>query len=349
MDRFIAPNGAGTKDGASRDNAAPVTGIDAQIKLAGPGGRVLLRSDMGPYKGTYVGIASGGVDGKPVTIKGCDDRVVECIGTRANPYSPTGDRGKPFFQVKESASNLNLVGMNAKNIGDGLFYFTGQHRNIRMSGLSAWNVRQLIKVKKNDAGPNATLDNFAIETIRVTGHSKAAIELWNSTNGHIIDVIADSAKQDGDPYCFGLFADGDSHDVDVSKMVVRNIQYTDLPEKYWNGDGVSLEGTTKRFTFNDCHMFGIEDGAFDLKGVEHVVRNCSADRVKRGVRVWQDVSIDGFQSTNLTKRGGIGGRATVWVAAGAKVTVKNMTDDPNFVRFDTTDGHCTVIDLDTHA
>jgi hypothetical protein len=357
--RFIAPAGLGKADGSTIDDAAPFKAIGGQVKLAGPGGRVLLRPDKGDFSGAeYIWIENGGAPGKPVTIKGVDDRVVKVTGKRSpTDFLSKVGRGKPGICLKPGADYLNFTGFDVQNIGDGFVCVLGAVKGLTVANIKATNVRQLVNVA-NDVG---ALDGFTIKNIKAWGFSKALFELWRATNGTVIDVNADSQRQDGDPFCFGLFADGDSHDVTVTRMVVRNIRNTPLIQppspdagkpdqtKYWNGDGFSLEGATSRFTFEDCHVYDVEDGGFDLKGTDQTVHNCSAEGVKRGVRVWGKTNIDGFVAARLVKRGGIGGRAGVWMHAGGSVTTKSYTHDPAFPRFDVTDGKCSVTDLDVKA
>src|SRR5262245_35616505 len=65
---YIAPKPVGKRDGSDWENAGGLPQLPAFIAKAGPGGRVFLRADEGPYQTKALTITSGGEPDAPVTV-----------------------------------------------------------------------------------------------------------------------------------------------------------------------------------------------------------------------------------------------------------------------------------------
>jgi serralysin len=352
-ERFVSPTGAGTKDGSSLGNAARIDKIDEQIAAAGPGGRVLLRTDRGAYGKQYIAIRSGGGASAPVTISGVDGQgkssVVNVIGT-----------GKPYFQLYEGADHLVFDGWDVKKVGQGWIQVNGPVTDLTVQNVHASDIRQLIDVNKN-----GSIDGFLMKNLKADSFSKAFLGLSNATNGRIESSVLDSDRHDGDPIPMGVHIEGASHDIVVSGVTVRNIFNSAKgdPTKYWNGDGFATEGGTSGIRFEDCHVDGASDAGFDLKGgtpdKPQVVVKSSVTNVKRGLRVWGVVHTDGLRigklvmpsvtnpdGTVVSQASEAGGRAAVWLHGGASLKQRGIEQDSSApVKFDQSEGTSTVEQL----
>ena len=70
---YIAPSSAGTGNGSTWSNAGSIENLSKFIAMAGPGGRVLLRADAGPFRTSRpITIRAGGTNDAFVTIAGAD-------------------------------------------------------------------------------------------------------------------------------------------------------------------------------------------------------------------------------------------------------------------------------------
>src|SRR5689334_10503188 len=70
---YVTPTGAGQRDGSNWANAGTLSAFGALLARAGPGGRVLLRADMGPYETpAAINVRGGGTPDRPITVMGVD-------------------------------------------------------------------------------------------------------------------------------------------------------------------------------------------------------------------------------------------------------------------------------------
>jgi len=70
---YITPEGAGRRDGSSWADAGTLVNLPVLVGRAGPGGRVLIRADLGAYRtANPIPLRVGGAPGHPVTIAGVD-------------------------------------------------------------------------------------------------------------------------------------------------------------------------------------------------------------------------------------------------------------------------------------
>ncbi len=346
-DVYVAPKGMGAEDGSSIHDAASFSKLNEMIERAGPGGRVLLRTDLGPYRARYFGIKTGGAPGSPVTLTG--------VGIDGEPalVEAVGRNRKRFFDLGDGADHLVFSGWRFSKVGEGAFYLFGARTGLTLERVDGTDLRNLVNMDGE-----ASLTDFTFRGLTSSKFSKGFVQLTNASDGLIEDIDIDSAFTDGDPLPFGVHMDGVSHDVTIRNMRVRNLLNSaeGNPEKYWNGDGIALENDTFGVTIENVHVDGSSDSGFDLKGGTaerpHVVTDVSANNVKRGLRVWGVTRADGVTITNLalpsavqpdgsvvTQTQSAGNTVAVWLREGAVLELGRVTIDGEPLTEDDIDIH----------
>jgi hypothetical protein len=333
-DRWIAPTAAGKKDGSSAADAAALGSIDAQVKAAGAGGRVLLIADRGPFRNVgSVNIRSGGASGRPVRIMGATASGAPALVTLES-------NGSRVFQLYDGANHLAFANIAFRNAGQGCIFIAAPMEGLEVSDVDATGVRKLL-----DMGNEARLTGFTLRNITSSKFSKSFIQLRNASNGLVTDLWLDSDWTDGDALPFGVHADGVTHDVVIRNMTVKHIIYSYEGDvnRYWNGDGIATENQTYAITIDNVSVDGVSDAGFDLKGgtaeKPHLVSNVTITNAKRGLRVWGTVVADNVRigalrfpsalvnGKTVTQSPRSGPLAAVWMKEGSTLRYRNVTRD----------------------
>lgn len=319
-DRFIAPEPRGTASGNGWGNAAALDDLSRMIGEAGPGGRVLLLADAGPYAQRSLNIYTGGTAGAPVRIMGADGagkpKTAEIVGVRDTPYDPNGEPGREGFRLMAKADHLTFSHLSFVNQGNGCIRVAADTAGLTVEDVTATNVTRLIE--NNASGqPTASLTDFAFRRIAVRGFSRGVLRLrYDSRDGVIEDVVGDSEQQDKGKFAVGIAFYNNARNITLRRCRMSNA--LDTTGKYWNGDGFSTERDNRGIRFVECGAFGNADGGFDCKG--HVeLSDCEASGNMRNYRVWHQAILVNCSSEDPVKRGGTGGAAHVWLAEGASV------------------------------
>ncbi len=117
-DQYVTPEGAGTRDGSTWQNAKPGTkdSFQAAWDALSPGDT--LRVGSGVYEGLSIKTRTGGLAGKPVRLVG-EDR-----GTGLPIFTSTFDKrkgGATFFAAAEGVSHVEISGFHLKAYRRGVF------------------------------------------------------------------------------------------------------------------------------------------------------------------------------------------------------------------------------------
>lgn len=324
-ERFIAPQPLGTGSGRGRENAAALDKLSRMIDEAGPGGRVLLRADAGPYVQQSLNIHTGGTAGAPVRIMGVDaagaPKAAEIVGTRSAPYDPDGEPGRECFRLMNGADYLTFSHLRFVNQGNGCIRVAADISGLTVEDVSAVNVTRLIE--NNASGRSrASLTRFAFRRIGVRGFSRGVLRLrYDSRDGVIEDVVGDSEQQDKGKFAVGIAFYHKARDITLRRCEMRNA--LDTTGKYWNGDGFSTERRNRGIRFASCAAFGNADGGFDCKGQVELI-GCEASGNMRNYRVWHQARLVDCTSEDPVKRGGTGGASHVWLAKGATAVLERF-------------------------
>jgi hypothetical protein len=257
---YIAPSPAGTGDGSDWRNAGPLERLSAFIAMAGPGGKVLLRADEGPYRiSREIPIRAGGNDEAPVTVTGADSTgrpaKAEIVGSRSDPWTPDGKSGSDVFRLYTGANNLRFEQVLFRNQGNGCFRIANDVRGLEIQDTDARNVQRFVENYASGSAEGASVDGLTIRRVTVRGYSKGAIRLRSSSRSILIeDVIGDSERQDGDNFAEGIALEGTVHDAVIRRVAMMNSH--DSTHEYWNGDGFVTERGVYNVLFEDTVASG---------------------------------------------------------------------------------------------
>jgi hypothetical protein len=275
------------------------------IGRAGPGGKVLIRADLGVYHiAQEIEIRTGGEPDRPITVMGVDSSgrpmKATLVGTRADPYRPDGPPGSAVFRLGRGAHHLRFEHLSFRNQGNGCFYVAGDLRDLVVQHVDATNVRRFFENYAVGTAGSATIDGLTIRNVE--------------------DVLGDSERQDHDNFAEGIALEGTVHDVLLRRVVMRNSQ--DTLHDYWNGDGFSTERNTYRIRFEDTVGSGNTDAGYDLKSNDTVLLRAVAEDNKHNFKMWgHDVTISGCFGSKPHRRGGTGVQDQVEILKGADVTI----------------------------
>lgn len=344
---YITPTGAGSRDGSSWESAGSLVNLPVLIGRAGPGGKVLIRADMGDYTITrQIDMRIGGEPDRPVIVMGVDSAGrpmnATIVGTRADPYRPDGPPGPAVFRLGRGANHLRFQHLSFRNQGNGCFYVSGDISDLAIEHVDATNVRRFFENYAARSAGSATIDGLTIRNVKVRGFSKGAIRLQYDTHNVVLeDILGDSERQDRDNFAEGIALEGTVHDVLVRRVTMRNSQ--DTLHEYWNGDGFTDEKDTYRIRFEDTVASGNTDGGYDLKSNETVLLRAVAEDNKHNFKLWgKGVTIDTCVGRGPHRRGGTGVQDQMEILKGADVTVTRC-------EFSDSDPMTTVFHVETDA
>ncbi|BAY25934.1 hypothetical protein NIES2100_57440 [Calothrix sp. NIES-2100] len=340
---YISPQGSGSRNGSSAQNAGILKDLPAFINKVGPGGEIRLLNGVYNQDKTFK-IASGGAPGKPVLIHGTDASGQETsmpviMGVRSNPYQPPpiGRTGKSLFKLLPGASYLTFRNIHCMNQGNGCFVFAGSKGDVTIEKTKATNVQRYVEHQpESTSQANAwELANVVIRNAQIQGYSKGAIRFGkpdekanNTPDAHDIlieEVFGDSQRQDGDNFCMGVHLQGDVHHVKLVKTTMNNCQQSLKPNDYWNGDGFATEENVSDIYFEDTSASGNTDAGYDLKAKNSVLVRTKAADNKRNYRFWSTANAQDCVGEEPRCRGGKSCQAQVYVTEQADATLTRCT------------------------
>lgn len=320
--RYVAPVASGTADGSSWANASDLAHLPRMVSTVGAGGQVLLRADAGAYTTDPVSIRRGGAAGAPVSIRGVSGSgaAMPAVinGSRANPYSATGNTGDEVFRVMGGANHLSFSDMTFNNVGTA-YRVAGDVSDIDVHAVTANNVRRFFEDQAGTDVPTATIDHLTMRKVNVQGFSEGVARiLYDSSDVLLEDVTGNSQQQDGDNYAMGVHLDGTAHNVTLRRVSMSNALDTLHP--YWNGDGFAAESDVHDVLFDSTTSSGNSDAGYDLKASHITLNNIASSDNKKNLRLWgSDVTLNDCRLINPKLRGGIGDQTQLWLSDDAQV------------------------------
>jgi len=84
------------------------------------------------------------------------------------------------------------------------------------------------------------------------------------------------------------------------------------PDRYWNGDGPTVEGNVSGVRFEHVISRNNTDGCFDVKPY-FTATDITAEGCKRNIRSWSGFDAEHVVSITPVKRGGSGGMQHIWI------------------------------------
>jgi hypothetical protein len=321
----ITPTGAGRRDGSDWDNAAVLLQLPVLLARAGPGARVNIRADLGPYNVTRpIPLRNGGSPEHPIVVAGIDGSgkpmQAELIGTRADPYDAKGARGSDVFRLLEGANHLRFQYLSFINQGNGCFHIAADVRDIAIENVGARNVQRFVENHVTGTSKSASIEGLKVRNLEVIGFSKGAIRLQYDTHDVLLeDILGDSQHQDGDDFAEGIALEGTVHDVVLRRVTMRNSR--DTLHEYWNGDGFATERNVYRIRFEDTLASGNTDAGYDLKSNDTVLIRTISEDNKHNFKLWgRNISVSDCIGKAPHRRGGTGVQDQLEILQGADVT-----------------------------
>lgn len=326
---YISPNGSGTKTGDSYDNSLSFSELKNAIKMAGPGGEVLLIADKGSYNfggSDTVHIYSGGTDGNPISIRGVssDGQPMDAqfYGSRNPDYEAGMWKGPELFRLYSGADNLTFSNIDVHNTGT-VFLVGGEVSNLVISDVDAQNVSRFLENYAAGSATSASVDGLTLRNIDVEGFSKGVIRLQYDSHDILIENLhADTAGVAPENFPIGIHLQGSVHDVRIVNTVIENAQYKS--GTYWNGDAFATENRTYNIVFEDTVARGSTDGGYDLKSDSTVLIGALAEDNGKNYRFWGEAEMIDSIGLNPHKWGGqTNKQEQVQTMPGAQVIIRD--------------------------
>lgn len=344
---YITPTGAGRRDGSSWNNAGALLNLPVLIGRVVPGGRILLRADMGPYRTPRsIDLRRGGTPGQPITIMGVDaagnPMKATLMGTRTEPYSPTGAPGSELFRLLRGANHLRFMHLSFRNQGNGCWRIGADIRDLTIEHVDAFNVRRFIENTSAGNEKSASVDGLVIRNVNVSGFSKGAIRLrYDTRNVLLEDVSGDSERQDGDNFSEGVALEGTVHNILLRRVTMRNSH--DTLHEYWNGDGFTTEERTYKVRFEDTVASGNTDAGYDIKSNDSVLERAFAEDNKHNFKLWgRGIVVSDCTGRAPNLRGGTGIQDQFEIVGNADVVITGC-------RLEDVDPRTTVFHVERNA
>ncbi|WP_394658099.1 hypothetical protein [uncultured Novosphingobium sp.] len=98
----------------------------------------------------------------------------------------------------------------------------------------------------------------------------------------------------------------------VQNVICEGFQMTLAPDRYWNGDGPTVEANVAGVRFDHVISRNNTDGCFDVKPY-FTATDIVAEGCKRNLRIWKGADIEHLTSITPIKRGGSGVAQHVWI------------------------------------
>jgi hypothetical protein len=93
----------------------------------------------------------------------------------------------------------------------------------------------------------------------------------------------------------------------VTRMHVENILDDWPQDRYWNGDGVTVEESVDRTEIDHLFVKNVPDGGVDLKSRSNWIGLLRVEQARAAAKLWDDTTIERVVSLNPRCAGGIGG------------------------------------------
>jgi hypothetical protein len=326
-DLHVLPQGAGTKDGSSWQNA-----LDGNTKLqAGwdalqPGQTLWVGS--GTYANAKLNISKGGEAGKLKTLAGKDTGGGAPVFTGSFKKDNPAKSGTTFITVSDGADFWQVQDIHIRDYNVGIASRAGGHQGVRIRNFDVTGSREGISLAGGATAEKPELGSHDVEIsdCEFVGFTKRGIRLKGGNyDFRIINCVADAGGKAWatEPFHMGFSVEGPrDHDITYTNCVALN-SYHDAGEGYWNADGFCAE-RVNNLRYINCMAFDNTDGGWDLKAENVTLEGCIAVGNKRNYRFWgATTKLIRCLSAESVYPGGTGGDLGLWTSG--KVTVENST------------------------
>ncbi len=369
-DKYILPQGAGTKDGSSFENAlsAGGEGLQKACETLAPGETCHIGS--GQYLNVSLDLTKGGAPNQLVNILGVDTGSgLPCFRGDWKLSAPSA--GLKFITLQNKISHLSIKNLTVLNYKQGIV-FRGKNVNIQIERCNFKEAQEGIIIDGDVDLKNLTdaTHDVVIKDCEISNYTKRGIRI----KGGVYDtkIIACTADGGGAPYgtekfpCgFQVAADkGTSeimkkardqvlkgspaeviptaheipydHDITFIDCVSKN-HYFDNGSAYWQGDGFVSEHNSYNIRYIRCKAFDNTDGGWDEKSKDVYLEDCIALRNKKNFRIWSELPDKGatmIRCVGAYSRfpGGTSEAVGFWTRG--KVNIENCTFHNNDIQLD---------------
>jgi hypothetical protein len=293
-DFYMSPQGAGTKDGSSKVNAASAgdEGLQKAWDTLPDGDTLWLLP--GEYRGASLDIGPQ-TDGKARILAGLTE------GAKRAVFEGDFDRTRPdktgglIITIKDGASRWTLKNMDFRNVNTAVHLLGGNVDGV-LEDLRVYGAREGIRsegkgkskekaqgVSQNITVRDCVFEHFTKRGLRLLpGHQDITVERCSADAG--------GKEWATEPFQMGFAVEEDCDEINFTDCVARG-SYNDAGNEYWNGDGFCVEEAgTVRWT--RCRAFDNTDGGWDTKAKLSVFVDCIALRNKRNIRVWGKATLE---------------------------------------------------------
>lgn len=309
-DLFLTPEGAGTKDGSSWQNALPQSALTAAVnERLQAGDRLLLGG--GTYAAPSLKISRGGSAGRPKVIEGVDRGAGLPVFT-AGWTIERPDKGPTAVSFEPGVSHVTLRGLRIKGFAFGVRASVSPAEPRTHLVFDDVDMEQL-----RHGFYLSDCDDVLLARCDLKRYSKHGFRFDAGCDRVLVRACTgDCSEGDLDwetktellPFGF-VVTDGGAPNTAFrfEDCVARNHMKPNQPGRYTNGDGFVVEGNSRDVTFLRCRALRNQDGGFDLKVPGVTLTDCVAIGHRRDFRIWNGGTLTncfaGWSSTALWSNG----------------------------------------------
>ena len=319
-DYYLSPDGAGNKDGSSQENAFAQSEVSSIVNQTLQPGDTLLICP-GTYENFSLNISRGGEKNLPICIKGVGEGkgfpVLRGVWSADKP-----DKGSKLICIDHDVSYLEISDLLLDNFVFGIYASGAKEKalrtNLKLKNISLRNFRYGFYL--------SDCSQLLVEDCSFKRYTKHAFRLeQRCSNVTVKRCVADCTEGDQGwakktelfPFGFQVNKRGSGSTGIVFEDCLAQNNLMPLQKKHYkNGDGFVVEENVSDVSFFRCRAISNQDGGFDLKVPDLVMKDCVALRNSRNFRVWRN----GVMENCIAVGGGTG----IW-NNGGPLLVKNST------------------------
>lgn len=356
-DLYMTPQGAGTADGSSWENAlsynAAPNSLESAWSRLPPGATCHLGA--GDYEARpFVLTADGRDEASRRTLRGeiRDGRRAVFTGTWGRNDQ---NAGFTLITIASGAQWWAIEGLAVRNCRGAIdTQAPGRVAHGRIADLVLEGLRDAIVI---DGGATATQPelgshDIVISDCSVVHYTKRGYRFRDGCYDIRLErCLADAGGKEWATEAFhmGFNVNGGAvdsgvadHDLTFIDCVARNNYWDAGEDKYWQGDGFCAEARTYNLTFIGCEAYDNGDGGWDVKTANPLLIGCVSLRNKKNYRFWSDdpgALLIRCLGAYAIKRGGNSEATGIWV--GGRIRAMQCTFIENDASIDLNDHQVT--------
>lgn len=321
-DLYVSLDGAGRRDGSSREHAA--TAKEGRLQTmwdALPVGGTLWLAP-GEYRGITLEV-------RPSSSKGERTLSGESGGDKKTVFVSDFDKKRPAktggigITVLPGVSDLTIRNVNFRDMNTAI-HLQGGHERVLIETVRVTRAREGIRSEGLGRGKTGT-KSLTLRDCEIIHFTKRGLRLLAGHESVRVDrcrADAGGKEWDVEPFQMGFAVEAGCHEIDFIDCEARGSHH-DHGKSYWNGDGFCAESGAGTVRWKRCRAFDNTDGGWDTKADLSVFEDCVALRNKRNYRVWGKGIFTNCLSAFPLYPGGSGGSTCLWIKGA--VTLEGCT------------------------